>query len=55
MKSLDLSAAAPSGQMNFLFDSSRLEGVASAERDKIISVLVKSSCRRPASASRSLR
>jgi hypothetical protein len=32
-------AAAPSRQMNFLFDNSRLEGVASAERDKIISVL----------------
>jgi hypothetical protein len=39
MKSLRLPAAAPSRQMNLLFDSSRLEGVASAERDKIISVL----------------
>ena len=39
MKSLRLPAAAPSRQMNFLFDNSRLEGVASAERDKIISVL----------------
>ena len=40
MKSLRLPAAAPSRQINFLFDDSRLEGVASAERDKIISVLV---------------
>ena len=39
MKSLRLPAAAPSRQMNFLFDNRRLEGVASAERDKIISVL----------------
>ncbi|MGA7995649.1 MAG: hypothetical protein ACXU9D_23905 [Xanthobacteraceae bacterium] len=39
MKSLRLPAAAPSRQMNFLFDNSRLKGVASAERDKIISVL----------------
>ena len=39
MKSLRLPAAAPSRQMNFLFDNSRLEGVASVERDKIISVL----------------
>ena len=39
MKSLRLPAAAPSRQINFLFDNSRLEGVASAERDKIISVL----------------
>jgi hypothetical protein len=39
MKSLRLPAATPSRQMNFLFDNSRLEGVASAERDKIISVL----------------
>jgi hypothetical protein len=39
MKSLRLPAAAPSRQMNFLFDNSRLEGVASAERDKIILVL----------------
>ena len=37
MKSLRLPA--PSRQMNFLFDNSRLEGVASAERDKIILVL----------------
>jgi hypothetical protein len=39
MKSLRLPAAAASRQMNFLFDNSRLEGVTSAERDKIISVL----------------
>ena len=39
MKSLRLPAAAPSRQMNLLFDSGRLEGVASAERDKMISVL----------------
>jgi hypothetical protein len=39
MKSLRLPAAAPSRQINFLFDDSRLEGVASVERDKIISVL----------------
>ena len=39
MKSLRLPAAAPSRQINFLFDNSRLEGVASAERGKIISVL----------------
>jgi hypothetical protein len=38
MKSLRLPAAAASRQMNLLFDNSRLEGVASAER-KIISVL----------------
>jgi hypothetical protein len=39
MKSLRLPAAGPSRQINFLFDDSRLEGVASVERDKIISVL----------------
>jgi len=39
MKALRLPAAAPSRQINFLFDDSRLEGVASVERDKIISVL----------------
>lgn len=39
MKSLRLPAAAPSRQMNFLFDKRRLEGVAGAERDKIITVL----------------
>jgi hypothetical protein len=39
MKSLRLPAAAPSRQINFLFDDSRLEGVASVERDKIISGL----------------
>jgi hypothetical protein len=39
MKSLRLPAVVPSRQINFLFENSRLEGVASAERDKIISVL----------------
>ena len=39
MKALKLPAAAPNRQMNFLFDNSRLEGLAFAERDKIISVL----------------
>jgi hypothetical protein len=39
MKSLRLPAMAPSRQMNFLFNNSRLEGVTSAERDKIISAL----------------
>lgn len=39
MKSLRLPAATLSRQMNFLFDNDRLEGVAAAERDKIILVL----------------
>ena len=39
MKSLRLPAAVPSRQMNLLFDNSRLEGLASPERDKIISAL----------------
>jgi hypothetical protein len=39
MKSLSLPAAPPKRQMNFLFDNSRLKGVASAERDKIVSGL----------------
>ena len=39
MKSLRLPAATLSQQMNFLFGNSRLEGVAAAERDKIILVL----------------
>ena len=39
MKSLRLPAAMPSRQMNLLFDNSRLEGLASPERDKIISAL----------------
>jgi hypothetical protein len=39
MKSLRLPAAAPSRQMNLLFDTRRLEGMTSAERDKIVSVL----------------
>jgi hypothetical protein len=39
MKSLRLPAVAPNRQMNFLFDNIRLEGLAFAERDKIISVL----------------
>ena len=36
----EIAGGAPSRQMNFLFGNSRLEGVASAERDKIISALV---------------
>lgn len=39
MKSLKLPAAALSRQMNLFCDARRLEGMASAERDKIISVL----------------
>lgn len=39
MKSLRLAPAALSRQMNLFFDARRLEGVASAERDKIVSVL----------------
>ena len=39
MKSLRLPAAVPGRQMSLLFDNSRLEGLASAERNKIISVL----------------
>jgi hypothetical protein len=39
MKSLRLPAATLSQQMNFLFDNSRLEGMAAAERDRIILVL----------------
>ena len=39
MKSLRLPAATPSRQMKLLFDNDRLEGVAAAERDKIILVL----------------
>jgi hypothetical protein len=39
MKSHRLPAATLSQQMNFLFDNSRLEGMAAAERDKIILVL----------------
>jgi hypothetical protein len=39
MKSLKLPAAAPSRQMNLLFDNSRLEGLGSPERDKITSAL----------------
>ena len=39
MKSFRLPLATASQQMNFLFDNSRLEGVAAAERDKIILVL----------------
>jgi hypothetical protein len=36
MKSLKLPAAVPSRQMNLLFDNSRLEGLGSPDRDKII-------------------
>jgi len=39
MKSLKLLAAMPRRQMNLLFDNSRLEGLVSPERDKIISAL----------------
>jgi hypothetical protein len=39
MKSLRLPVAAPSRQMNFLLNNNRLDGVAPAERTKIISVL----------------
>ena len=39
MKSLRLPAGVPSRQMNLLFDNRRLEGLASPERDKIISAL----------------
>ena len=39
MKSLKLPAALPSRQMNLLFDHSKLEGLGSPERDKIISAL----------------
>ena len=34
-----LPAAVPGRQMNLLFDNSRLEGVGSPERDKMISAL----------------
>jgi hypothetical protein len=39
MQSLKLPAVAPGRQMNLLFDNSRLEGLDSAERDKIILAL----------------
>ena len=39
MKSLRLPVPAPSRQMKLLFDKNRLDGVAPAERNKIISVL----------------
>lgn len=39
MKSLRVPVPAPSGQMNLLFDKNQLDGVAPAERHKIISVL----------------
>jgi hypothetical protein len=39
MQSLKLLAVAPGRQINLLFDSSRLEGLNSAERDKIILAL----------------
>ena len=41
MKSFRLPVAAPSRQMKLLFDNNRLEGVAPAERNKIISVLAR--------------
>jgi hypothetical protein len=39
MKSLRLPVPAPSQQMKLLFDKNRLDGVAAADRNKIISVL----------------
>lgn len=39
MKSLKLPAAVPSRQMDLLFDDSRLEGLVSPDRDKIIRAL----------------
>jgi hypothetical protein len=39
MTSLKLPAAVPGRQMDLLFDNGRLEGVASPERDKIVSAL----------------
>lgn len=39
MKSLRLPSATPSRQMNLFVDARRLEGMASAERDKIVAVL----------------
>jgi len=40
-KSLRLPVPAPIRQMKLLFDKNRLDGVSSAERDKIISVLAR--------------
>jgi hypothetical protein len=39
MTSLRLPATVPGRQMNLLFDNSRLEGLGSPERNKIISAL----------------
>lgn len=39
MRHLKLPAATLSRQMNLLFDTRRLEGLASLERDKVISTL----------------
>lgn len=39
MKSLKLPAVVPSRQMDLLFDDSRLEGLVSPDRDKIIRAL----------------
>ena len=39
MKSLRLPVPAPIRQMKLLFDKNRLDGVAAADRNKIISVL----------------
>ena len=41
MKSLRLPVPAPIRQMKLLVDKNRLDGVSSAERDKIISVLAR--------------
>jgi len=39
MTSLKLPAVVPGRQMNLLFDNSRLEGLGSPERNKIVSAL----------------
>ena len=39
MTSLKVPAPVPGRQMNLLFDNNRLEGLASPERDKIVSAL----------------
>jgi hypothetical protein len=41
MKSLKLLAAVSRRQMNLLFDNSRLDGLGSLERDKIIQALAR--------------
>ena len=39
MKSLRLPVAMPSRQINFLFEKNRLDGMASADRGRVISAL----------------